>query len=131
MRINKFIILLIFCILTAACNQNNNKYYVTAQSGLNVRSTPNEHGTIQGKLKHYDQIDVISIENGWAKIEYKDKVAYIKSEYISESVSLHWYDWIFFGLGFLLFGGGFKAIPILIHKKDGTLDRRYKVNRGH
>lgn len=59
------------------------KYKVTA-SVLNVRSQPNAHSTILGSVKMNDHIDVISVENNWAKFNYRNNTAYVSCKYLEK-----------------------------------------------
>lgn len=120
----------IFTIIMAfsACgNKDDNSYYVTAESGLNVRATPSSNGKVIGKLQHYDDVEVIAFDGDWAKIKYKDKEAYVSAEYIEEGANLSFGTILFLIFLFIVIGGGGTAV---VHrKKDGSLDRRYKANR--
>ncbi len=53
-------------------------------NGLNVRSGPSTSYQIVGKLNTGDKVGVISESNGWSKINYNDKVAYVYSSYLKE-----------------------------------------------
>jgi phage protein D len=59
-------------------------YKVTAQSGLNVRSGPGtNHGKV-GSLAYGTQVNVLSVSNGWARIKYNSKDAYISEKYVAK-----------------------------------------------
>ena len=60
-------------------------YKVTAKSGLNVRSGPSTSYGKYGALVCGAEVQVESVENGWAKISYNGKTAYVSSSYIQES----------------------------------------------
>ncbi|HKL99612.1 MAG TPA: SH3 domain-containing protein [Mobilitalea sp.] len=51
---------------------------------LNVRSTPSKDGEIVGFLVHTEQIEVISIENGWASFVYKNEVRYVSEDFLTD-----------------------------------------------
>ena len=55
---------------------------VNCSGSLNVRSAPSTSASKVGTLKRGDNITVLSEENGWAKIKYKDGVAYVNASYI-------------------------------------------------
>ncbi|MGI6182513.1 MAG: SH3 domain-containing protein [Candidatus Fimadaptatus sp.] len=55
---------------------------VNCSSSLNVRSAPSTGASKVGMLKRGDNITVLAEENGWAKIKYKDGVAYVNAAYI-------------------------------------------------
>jgi len=57
-------------------------YYCNASS-LNVRSYASTNAPIIGKLRRGDTIKVYSINNGFAKIEYKGKTGYVSERYIT------------------------------------------------
>ena len=59
---------------------------VTATS-LNVRNGASTSASIVGKLKKNDKVEVISESNGWSKIKFEGKEAYVSSEYLSNSNS--------------------------------------------
>ncbi len=127
---NLFGCIFIFAILMAfpSCGgDDDNSYYVTAESGLNVRATPSSNGKVIGKLQHYDDIEVISIDNDWAKIKYKDKEAYVSAKFIEKNADLSFGTIVFFFILLVVLGGGGSAV---VHRnKDGSLDRRFKANR--
>jgi uncharacterized YkwD family protein len=54
---------------------------VTA-SALNVRTMPSVQGQILGKLPQHTTITVNGMINGWAKISYQGKTAYVNAQYI-------------------------------------------------
>lgn len=58
------------------------KYEVVSTTRLNVRSKPDSKSSVIGSLYPNDEIDVLSITDLWARIEYKGRVAYVSSEYI-------------------------------------------------
>ncbi|HKL80353.1 MAG TPA: SH3 domain-containing protein [Mobilitalea sp.] len=51
---------------------------------LNIRSTPSKDGEIVGFLVHTEQIEVISIENGWASFVYKNEVRYVSEDFLTD-----------------------------------------------
>lgn len=55
---------------------------VNCSGSLNVRSAPSTGASKVGMLKRGDKITVLAEENGWAKIKYKDGVAYVNAAYI-------------------------------------------------
>lgn len=57
-------------------------------STLNVRSGPSTSYYILGKLRIGDKVKVIEqLSNGWSKIKFEGKVAYVSSQYLSKEVS--------------------------------------------
>lgn len=59
-------------------------YMVTPQIGLNVRTGPGFGYTKLGALPCGTEITVSDTENGWAKINYNGKTAYVCAAYIQE-----------------------------------------------
>ncbi len=123
-----FASLMMLAIGFSSCSDNENTYSVTAQNGLNIRATPSPNGIILGKLEHYDDVEVDTIINNWAKIKYKDQEAYVSAQYIEKEEDLSFGTVLFFFFLLLAFGGGGTA-AVRGLKKDGTLDRRFKANR--
>lgn len=60
-------------------------YIVTAQSGLNIRSGPGTGYSKYGAVVCGTNLQVEKIENGWAKISYHGKPAYVTTSYIESS----------------------------------------------
>ena len=66
--------------------ENNNTlpaYYITTASVLNVRRTP-VTGVIIGKLLQGARVQVLAIEDGWAKIRHNGETGWISVEYIEK-----------------------------------------------
>ncbi len=57
-------------------------YKVTSSSRLNVRTRPSTSGQVMGTFQSGQQIQVISIENGWAKVEFNGKTGFVSARYI-------------------------------------------------
>lgn len=58
---------------------------VKATDVVNIRSSDSETADKLGKAALGDEFDLIEkIENGWSKIKYNDREAYIKSEYLED-----------------------------------------------
>ncbi|MFK2351001.1 SH3 domain-containing protein [Bacteroides fragilis] len=55
---------------------------MTAPNGLNVRASANKNGEVLGQLSQDNVIDVISIENGWAKFNYNGWQGYVSASYL-------------------------------------------------
>lgn len=58
--------------------------YTTADS-LNVRNGPGTKYDSIGKLPKNSKVEVIDIQNDWAKINYNGGVAYVSTSYLSDS----------------------------------------------
>ena len=72
-------------------NSNNNSSNSTIKEtkevntdSLNVRSGPSTSYSKLGTLSKGTKVEVISESNGWSKILYNDKEAYVSSQYLSE-----------------------------------------------
>lgn len=61
---------------------NYGTYKVISQSRLNVRNRPSTESQVLGVLQPAEQIEVLSIEGQWAKIQYKSNVGYVALRYI-------------------------------------------------
>ena len=55
-----------------------------ANTGLNVRERANAKSAKVGALSKGDTVQVTSISNGWAEIEYGGSTAYVASRYLSK-----------------------------------------------
>jgi uncharacterized protein YgiM (DUF1202 family) len=58
--------------------------YVTTSS-LRIRESASTSGAILGLLKLNDDVEVISINNGWAKINFKGKIAFVSETYLTNN----------------------------------------------
>ena len=56
--------------------------YVNASVGLNVRKGPSTSYSKLGKLSYGKSVKVLSTSNGWSKIIYNGRTAYVKSTYL-------------------------------------------------
>lgn len=68
-------------IVVTAMAENN--YKVTSSSRLNVRKSPSTSASVLGIFNRGQQIEVVSISKGWAKVKYNGKVGYVSEKYIS------------------------------------------------
>ncbi len=62
-------------------------YYVNVglRSDLNVRDKASYDSNVIGHLFKNDTVDVKATNDGWAKISYNGKTAYVRSSYLSKS----------------------------------------------
>ena len=67
-----------FCVEVFA-----DSYRVTASGGLNVRASANQNSEVLGKLSQDDVVDVISMEGGWANINYSGGQGYVSTQYLA------------------------------------------------
>lgn len=63
------------------------RYEVTANTFLNIRSAASVDAPVVGIINRGGEVDVYSIENGWAKIAYDGGYAYVSSDYLKRKVS--------------------------------------------
>ena len=124
-----FVLLPLIVALCGCGNKYEKTYVITAENGVNIRSTPSTSGKVLEKKLYYQSVEVESIDKGWAKIQYGDGYAYVDTRYIKKFEGLGWSDVPFTILLIvvLLGGGGVAGAKML--KKDGTPDMRYKKNR--
>ena len=62
-------------------------YKVTADIGLNIRSGPGSSNSKLGAFAYGAVVQVESIDDGWAKITYSGKKAYVSAQYIEKVAS--------------------------------------------
>lgn len=74
-------ILLVVAMLVMALALSAKTYQVTANK-LNVRNAP-ESGAVIGSLTLGTEVEVVSINKGWAEITYKGKKAYVSAQFLS------------------------------------------------
>ena len=65
---------------------NYTKKYVNV-SVLNFRSNPSTKASILGVILKGSEVEVISISNGWSKVEYNGKEGYVSSNYLSDKTT--------------------------------------------
>ena len=119
-----YIFLLPLMLMISGCSDTET-YNVSAESGLNVRATPSSKGKVVGKLNHLDDVEVISLEDNWAKIKYNDTEAYVSAKHLSKGSGWSGVWFMIIVFLFAALGGG-----TVVHlKKDGTPDMRFKSNR--
>lgn len=72
-------------VASAAPVSSTTTYQVTAKSGLNVRTGPGTGYSKLGALAFGATINVESIQDGWAVIQYSGRTAYVSADYIQSS----------------------------------------------
>lgn len=60
-----------------------NNYKVTSSSRLNVRKSPSTSAAVLGTFESGQQIEVVTVSNGWAKVKYNGKTGYVSDKYIA------------------------------------------------
>lgn len=61
------------------------KQYIVNADALNVRNQPSAQSSVVGLLQNGQIITVQSKQNGWYKISYNGKTAYVKKEFVSSA----------------------------------------------
>lgn len=72
------------CLFSVASVFAETNYKVSSASRLNVRKAPSTSGAVLGTFKSGEEITVLSIKNGWAKVEYGKTIGYVSAKYIQE-----------------------------------------------
>ena len=62
--------------------QQTTTYICTSHDVLNIRKEPNAKAEIVGTIIPNQAIEVYNINNGWAKVSYKGKIAYASAKYL-------------------------------------------------
>ena len=78
-------------LLAAECHHivAQERYEVTSQSKLNVRSLPGTDSWVLGNLAPKEQVVVYRIDGSWAEIKYNNQTAYISAKYIKKIESVN------------------------------------------
>ena len=76
------LVLSIALIISTIVAFADNNYRVVSTSRLNVRKSPST-GAVIGSLASGQEIEVVSIDKGWAKVKYKNGFGYVSSKYIA------------------------------------------------
>lgn len=82
MRLKTFALLTALMIGVGTVFADSN-YRVTSSSRLNVRKSPSTSGAVLGTFQSGQEIEVISIDRGWAKVKYNGKTGYVSDKYIT------------------------------------------------
>ena len=72
-------------------SETTTKYVKLSTYGaiLNVRSSPTtEEDNIVGFLVHTEPVEVISIENNWAKFLYHGEIRYVSADYLVDTIPM-------------------------------------------
>ena len=98
-----YVCLLPLLLLISGCNNGgSDTYHVTSAKGVEVHKTPSMNGNVIGKLQHLEDVDVISIDGRWAKINYQGREAYVTKRHIGKG---HGNYGVWLILIVLVFGG--------------------------
>lgn len=58
---------------------------VTATTNINVRASASETADRLGVLAGGETVDLVEIVNGWCKIKYDGRIAYVKADYVQQN----------------------------------------------
>lgn len=83
MKISRIIATLALALVVVSAMAENN-YKVTSSSRLNVRKSPSTTGQILGTFESGQQIEVLNIDKGWAKVKFNGRTGYVSVKYITE-----------------------------------------------
>lgn len=83
MKISRIIATLALALVVVSAMAENN-YKVTSSSRLNVRKSPSTTGQILGTFESGQQIEVLNIDKGWAKVKFNGRTGYVSAKYITE-----------------------------------------------
>lgn len=81
MGIKDTLSILIMALTVVAATASNN-YRVTSSSRLNVRESPAKNAAILGTFGSGQEIEVLSLSKGWAKVIYNGHTGYVSGQYI-------------------------------------------------
>lgn len=57
---------------------------VTATTNINIRAAANENAERLGVLAGGNSLELLGNENGWCKVNYNGRVAYVKADYVTQ-----------------------------------------------
>lgn len=80
----KHIIISLIITIVSCLTVKADTYSVDASS-LNVRDIASQSGNVMGQLTKGQMVEVKSIEDGWATIDYLGKNGYVKASYLTHS----------------------------------------------
>lgn len=82
MKLQRLVSFLIALISGVVFVWAENNYKVSSPSPLNVRNVPSKTGDILGTFQSGQNIEVLSVDNGWAKVKLDGNTGYVMVEYI-------------------------------------------------
>lgn len=82
MKIKILIVIISIFTACAICYAENN-YCVISPADLNIRKSASTSSEILGTFHSGQEIEVTSVNNGWAKVKYGNKNGYVLTEYIT------------------------------------------------
>lgn len=87
MEIKRIVSIILLAVVVAVAFADNN-YKVSSSSRLNVRKYPSTSAGVLGTFSSGQQIEVLSISKGWAKVKYNGVVGYVSDKYIVQFPSV-------------------------------------------
>lgn len=82
MKLRKVSLIVAMMIGVATVFAESN-YRVTSSSRLNVRKSASTSATVLGTFNSGQEIEVLSVSNGWAKVRFNGKIGYVSDKYIT------------------------------------------------
>lgn len=82
MKLRRVTLLIALMLSTMTVFAENN-YRVTSSSRLNVRKSASTSATVLGTFNSGQEIEVLSVSNGWAKVKFNGKTGYVSEKYIT------------------------------------------------
>lgn len=79
----RFLVYLVWALFPIYAIATN--YVVQVNTELNVRSKPKADAMFVGKLRNGTQVDVTTISEGWAAIDYNGNICYVTAKYLVPS----------------------------------------------
>lgn len=76
-----FTVLMLLCLAASAAIAEQARV-VTPKGPLNMRKTPDEKGKLVESVPNKSMVEVDEVDGDWAKITYKKKTGYVKTEYL-------------------------------------------------
>ena len=74
--------LLFVLLVCSSANVAAQNYYEVVSDVVNMRSRPSSKSQLIGRLRKKDLVEVTGKQNGWAKVSYKNKTAFVLLRYI-------------------------------------------------
>lgn len=78
----KFFLFLLVCFSSLSFVAKAGTPYIVEANSLNVRQSPSTDAAVIGKLTKGQEVNVLSIEKGWACITFNRRNGYISAQYI-------------------------------------------------
>jgi hypothetical protein len=76
--------IIFLCLLCCVVATAQTHYKVVTDSQLNIRTSPSAYASVVGTLQNGSEIGVYGLSNGWAKIKYGNRYAYVSAQFLQE-----------------------------------------------